>query len=251
MRPLARWTIGPVSKSGMDVLRESVFRFEEVYPEFETIVCYNNIDEVKIGSCKAGLYKQSTNEVDYPLTSFDDPLLDVEEPLRRAGMAGSGWKLSPPRLRLEAHELWMDNDIVISSRLPEIDDWLNQSDAGIISEGRHRIFGVYEDLVPSHLRICAGFFGVPPNFDLHQSVVDLCNLRLKGKSLGHYDEQGLVAAIVTNMDNFIVVSQEHLTIVEDREHLPDEFMGIHFVGVNRSNEHSGWSEFKNRVLKVI
>lgn len=251
-KPLARWTIGPVSNCGMEILRESVKVFEKIYPEFDLVVCYNNINLEVIPSFNSTvkIHKQKNGEIDYSLTAFNDPLLDVQGPLRKSGMAGSGWKLCPPRLRLEAHELWLDNDIVIRERLPEIDEWL-KTDGGIISEGLHRLFGIYQNFVPKNLKICAGFFGLPPHFDFHCKILEYCKL-LNGKPLGHYDEQGLVSAIVTNLSEFIVVPQKNLMILEDCNKLPTEIpLGIHFVGANRLNYHNVWSDYKQRSLKLI
>jgi hypothetical protein len=241
MKPLARWTIGPTTHSGQEILIESVSKFKEIYPEFDTIVCYNNLQNINM--VNTDMYKQKNDDLDYPLTSYNNPLLHVEPSIRNFGAAGSGWKLCPPRLRIKSHELWLDNDIIIKNRIPEIDNWLKQN-TGIISEGRCRIFGVYEPIIPKSFKLCAGLFGLPPNYDFHQDIINLCKKYLEGKELGHYDEQGLVAAIISGIENFILIPQTHLKIVEDGEKLPPKAMGFHFVGVNRNEKHSAWKDYK-------
>lgn len=250
MRPIARWTVGHVSNCGMDILMESTKVFEKIYPEFDLMVCYNNIDRSILPkfSSKVIVRQQHSNEINYPLTAFDDPLEGVA--YRKGGMAGSGWKLVPPRLNIKTHELWIDNDIIVRNRMKDIDSWLKKTNCGIISEGLGRIFGVYESLIPKQLKICAGFFGLPPHFDFHATILKYCKC-LNGKSLGHYDEQGLVAATITNMKNFIIVPQERLRIVENH-HAFDNFAdGIHFVGANRLDKHSGWETYKRLRMKII
>ena len=44
MKPLARWTIGKVSKTGHEILKESIISFKKIYPEFDYTVCYNEIE---------------------------------------------------------------------------------------------------------------------------------------------------------------------------------------------------------------
>jgi len=38
MKPIARWTIGPVSNCGMKILKESLSVFKKVYPYIDRIV---------------------------------------------------------------------------------------------------------------------------------------------------------------------------------------------------------------------
>src|SRR5688572_12825908 len=103
MKPLARWTVGKVTNTGMEILRESVRVFGRIYPEFDRVVCYNNVERP---AGFDGLYEQMATDLPYPLLGPDaDP--------GEGGSPASGWKLCPPRLRPEAHELWLDNDIVV------------------------------------------------------------------------------------------------------------------------------------------
>jgi len=247
--PIARWTVGQVSNYGMEILRRSLRTFEDIYPEFDLVVCCNNIDRDKLPKFNSNIHVhfQKADELDYHLTSFCDPLEGVAH--REAGSAGSGWKLVPPRLNIGTHELWIDNDIIIINKMRDIDLWLEKTDCGIISEGLHRIFGVYEPLIPKQLKLCAGLFGLPPCFDFHTTILKYCET-LKGKSLGHYDEQGLVAATITNMNHFIVVPQKRLKIIESHHELDFLVDGIHFVGANKLQKHNAWEEYKKKTLKI-
>ena len=104
-RPFVRWTIGRVHPCGWEVLLHSLDIFPRLYPEFDMIVCHNNleIDELKtLSTANVVLHEQKQDQLPYPVGT-------------------TGWKLLPPRLRLDAHELWLDNDVVLCNRLPAID----------------------------------------------------------------------------------------------------------------------------------
>lgn len=231
MKPLARWTIGPVEPIGHEILKLSLRIFQQIYPEFDVVVCYNNIDCPNVGvKCI------NQNEL---AVNFKPSKPDEDYSNRSGGMQGSGWKLVPPRLRIDSHELWIDNDIVILQRIEEIDRWLSDG-TGIISEGLGRHYGKFGAAI-GDLKLCAGFFGLPPGYDLAEQIKIL-----NGDSeLGGFDEQGLVAYSVSEIKDCIIVPQSQLKIVEDHHEFPiQKPKGYHFVGANRKNWHRGWKSFK-------
>ena len=244
MRPLIRWTFGMVEKPGFEVFRMAVKRFRAIYPEFDCVICYNNLRERDhlevLKNMGVDLYEQSTSDLNYPL-------MPVEKPLGWKGaMPGWGWKLCPPRLRRESHELWVDNDLLIRERLPEIDQWLD-SKMSIISKGHRydmRYYGEFADLVPKNKSCSAGFFGLPPHFDFESAIAEKCQQVLKGRPLGYFDEQGLVTAIVTNQDHIIAHNVEMIKgpVVKP---LPK---AMHFIATNRLPEHDDWRDFKCSIL---
>lgn len=237
MKPLARWTIGYTESIGKDMLRESLVRFKKLYPEFDRVVCYNHIDAGELGFVKglADLYEQYESEAPCPLSK---PFKDYEESV------GCGWKLCPSRLRLAAHELWIDNDIIIFQRLPEIDRWLASATAGLICEGMHRrrMFGAFDHLIPPEIRACAGMFGLPPHFDFSAIALRYC--RFLGIHLGGYNEQGFTVAMVVNLNDYVFVPLTTMFIMEDQAAFPKQLPpALHFVGANRKNWHSGWKQY--------
>lgn len=244
MRPLIRWTFGRVKRPGQEVFQMALRRFRAIYPEFDCVVCYNNLmypDQLRwLQRLNVPLYRQDTEDLEYPLMS-------VEEPSGWKGaMPGWGWKLCPPRLRPDAHELWVDNDLIIRQRLPEINRWL-KSKKFIIAKG-HRYnpeyYGNFAHLVKDQKKYCAGLFGLPPNFDFKKEILRLSKKVLQGKPLGYYDEQGLVTAIVT--------SRPHITAhhVETIKRLPEKPlpMALHFITTNRYHTHEDWKNYKCSIL---
>lgn len=233
---LARWTIGPVSDIGKQILRESVNNFSKIYPEFKRVVCYNHIEKLDIN---AELYKQE----DLKIVDLRKPDDNVEE------ASGCGWKLCPPRLLPDGMELWIDNDIVINKRLPALDLWIKKQSGGIISEGLHRnrMYGEFDRFVLPDLHLCAGLFGLPAEFDFQERIEHYW--KFATKPLGGYDEQGLTAAIVSNMSDWTLVPLSELYICEDHVPFPElSPSAIHFVGANRKPWHRGWKAYQRRKI---
>lgn len=246
MRPLARWTFGKVKDPGPgeETLLACVKRFKVVYPEFDCIICYNNVSNRQLAILKklnVDLHKQTETELEYPLESVNLP-----EGWKGA-MPGWGFKLCPPRLRLESHELWIDNDVVIRERLRAIDRWL-KSDGTLIASGHNnnrKIYGKFDHLVPSNVVCCAGLFGLPPGFDFESRIVQKCHSVLGGKPLGYYDEQGLVSAIVIEHNPHIVIPANQFLNV--KEYVKKPFpSALHFIGANRFHSHREWQDYRDQ-----
>jgi hypothetical protein len=197
-----------------------------VYPEFDLIVCHNNLslsELKKLNSLNVKLYKQIENS--------------------NLPIANSWWKLIPSRIRNESHELWLDNDVLIWKRVPAIDLWLS-SNTGIITQGLHGLYGEFKNFVKSPYPVCAGVFGLPPNFNFESKIINLYNNKLKHKRLDMpFDEQGLTAAIVTNIPGFIKIPLNQIKICENENDTAGDASGAHFVGTNRGYKHA-WKNWR-------
>ena len=231
-----------VKAPGEEVFQMAVKRFRALYPEFDYIICYNNLrspDQLnRLKKMGVILYEQKSSDLDYPL-------MPVSAPQGWKGaMPGWGWKLCPPRLRSESHELWVDNDLIIRERLPEIDRWLN-SDKGIIAAG-HRRDDMYYGSFSANVKgnYSAGFFGLPPHFDFNSEIIRRCQEILKGEPLGYFDEQGLVSAIITSNEHIVA---HNVKIVKRLPTKPFP-KAIHFITTNRFNTHDDWREYKCSIL---
>jgi hypothetical protein len=244
-KPLVRWTIGPVTSIGYEILLESISRFSILYPEFKKILCFNHIDKL--------ILKKLTDSCDFYQSSADDvpcllclPDKNIEE------ATGCGWKLAPPRLNPQGLELFIDNDLIIRKRLPQIDLWLKNGDYGLIAEGlnRKRMYGIFDSFVPPNIHANAGLFGLPPGFDFGKQIADYANYLNGG--LGGYNEQGLTVATVVNMPKYIMVPLSKLHISEDHSEFPQKIPdAIHFVGANRKEWHRGWAHYKKITRSIL
>jgi hypothetical protein len=226
MKPLARWTIGRVHPYGWEVLIKSVKTFPKIYPEFDLIICHNNLSlsEIKtLNNLNVKLYRQ-----------IENPNLPI---------ANSGWKLIPSRISIKSHELWLDNDVLIWKRVPAIDLWLS-SNTGIITQGLYGLYGKFKEFVNSPHPVCAGVFGLPPNFNFESKIINLYNNKLRHKRLDMpFDEQGLTAAIVTNIPGFIKIPMNQIKICENENDKVGDVCGVHFVGTNRGYKQA-WKNWR-------
>lgn len=236
MKPLARWTIGKANSLGEETLLQSVKRFRKIYPEFDLVICYNNLNQNQIQKLKqlnVKLYEQNSKDSVYPLESVNS------SPGWKYSMPGWGWKIAPPRLRIFSHELWIDNDLIIFERLPSIDKWLT-TNKSLICEGRSRAYGIFEEDIPEDKVFCAGLFGLPPNYDFAKKIEQCC-VKLKESPLGYYNEQGITTLAVLDNDP-VVAPLSEVCIVKVLQ--KPYAKAMHFIGVNRTNDHQAWKDYK-------
>lgn len=222
MRPLIRWTIGPTHECGIACLKESVRRMRKLYPECDLVICHNQLGEDGLCAVRelgVELYDQNerTDSLPYP------PL----------GGYYVAWKLYPPRLRGGSHEILIDNDIVLTKRVREIDEFLTADDVFLTYEGLHGLHGMYADDVPKGLRVNSGIVGLPPGFDYAGAIRQLAR-----PWQGYFDEQGLVAAVICSRPKFLMIPQPVVPIVEHDFSLEAHdanlsCCGYHFVGANK------------------
>lgn len=233
MKPLARWTMGNVHERGWETLSESIRLFSKVYPEFDQVICYNNLsfEQVsRLSKLGVDLFWQRHYLAEFPFENDDSK-----------ETKSFAWKLVPSRLRPTAHELWVDNDVVIRERFFELDTWL-KSDCAIISTGYNYDYGRFSGMLGEQL--CAGFFGLPPNYDFLTKILEYC----KGKPLYGFDEQGLVSLVVSNMSH-LVVSPKNLEMIgfwSDLKKIRMMTPNVHFTRVNQINatNHRSWQFYK-------
>ncbi len=237
-KPLARWIIGPVKPKGFDCLKEAIDSFSNLYPQFDLLVCHNQLTDQQRGNLEkfgVPLYEQSYTN------GFCEP-------------KGVAWKLYPVRLRLSAHELIMDNDLVIVKKVTQIDSFLNE-DKVLIYEAGARSYGFFDRYVPKMYKINSGIYGMPPNFDMEGRIKGLFNqsgLKEWTNSCNQgrvtWDEQGIVAAALINYNKYIIIYLKDITNCE-LDLIKGN--GYHFVGINRYTKHKPWKEWQESKLKVF
>lgn len=229
-----RWTIGDVSDAGWECLSESVRVVPKVYPEFDYVICYNSLSEDKIDFLKSfniDLYEQKIEEIGIPYEFSKDGDERVTNHF---------WKLCPLRLRPESHEIWIDNDLILWNRIEEIDEFL-ESDIPIVSQKWSReLYGIFDSQVDEGNNICAGFFGLPPHYPFQEKVNFLC----EGKTLSGYDEQGMVATIITNnKKGWLGIDPSNLNQLGWWGKYYTLPLGGHFIRLN-TGTNLGWEYYK-------
>lgn len=239
VKPLFRWTIGKVNKCGLDILVESVRRMRVLY-DFEYVICHNNLsprDLSTLEQCKVRLVDQNQylDSVKYPPD----------------GKCPACWKLFPPRLAIDRHELFMDNDIVLFKQVPEINEFLSRKNVALVYQGKFGLHGSYR--LPQWVSVNSGIFGLPPSFDFSQEI----NNKIKPWA-DRFDDQGLVGSILTSLCQYVVVPQCRVPIMEPSWNITNWFSdmvknvqmcGIHFVGGNRQ-DHCGF-HYYSRGFKTM
>jgi hypothetical protein len=235
MKPLFRWTVGKLKDIGMDMLRCSVASFRRLYPEFDFIVCFNLLTDDQ--KCQlAGLEIEPFNQ---------NSLIDY---FPNYPPACGSWKFYPPRLRPDAHEIFLDNDIILLDRLDEIDQFLASSNKTIVSESRNRrLYGKYDGRVPDGVLVNSGLFGVPPHYPLEDRLRWFMGKDATPGWSGFFDEQGLVAALLTQQDH-VTVPLKHLQIITPDMNVRFDCQGLHFCGANSAGSHRAWGQFKHGML---
>lgn len=237
MKPIIRWTIGHAKPSGFKVLQTSVQLINKLYKnQFDYFVLYNGpnpLDYVK------------TLEADVLDASKYSGLLPIPP-------CSSKWKLYPPRLNSDVHEIVMDNDVVIYNKLPHIDKFLNSQDF-LVADGltRRGLGRTFAKQVPVGKRLNSGIYGIPPNFDLQEALTKkITDLKLKGWT-GWFDDQGILAAIMLNK-KYIQIRPKDISIIPTKrligrsaKYLKGKY-GMHFCGINR-----GHTEYYDRFLKEL
>lgn len=237
-KPLLRYTMGKVSSLGWTILFESIRNIKKVYPEFDIVICHNKLSFEEISMLTdLGVDLIAQDQLEQTFAFVDDD---------EGKIRNFCWKLMPPRLRLESHELWVDNDIIIRERIEGIDRWL-QGSTSIISRGFCHDYGRFAKSMQFKDSCCAGFFGLPPNFDFQSEINRLCD----GKPLKGFDEQGLVSVIVTSIEGFIMLPHRDLVLLSETwKPRPDFWIpkGLHFARSNRFTNHVSWKLYKTAIM---
>ena len=225
-----RWTIGKVHEAGWECLSESTRLLPKIYPEFDYVICYNNLsieETMKLVEFGIPLHEQTKEQISIPYLESSD-------------VSNHFWKLCPTRLRKESHEIWIDNDIIIRERIPEIDQFLNSNSPIISRTWGEQQYGRFDDMIEKEeWSSCAGFFGLPPHFDLEKRALEIC----QGMPLQGFDEQGMITYIVSEEENWIPVNSWHIHQEGWWKPVKKIPPGTHFIRLN-TGTNSAWETHK-------
>lgn len=237
MKPLVRWTIGPVQKAGFDCLLRSIRAFTSLY-EVDVVICHNcepeSLEPVLAQIPGAVLYDQRKH---------------LSDPIKPLGVA---WKLYPLRIDPSRHELSIDNDIIINERIPQINEFF-ESDSTLLLEETSRTYGRFEKHVPKGFCINSGVYGMPPKFSLNRYF----NFYVRGewelnavgehKASKTFDEQGLIALALLSHETYNIIPK---SVITNCEWILSEGAGHHFIGLNRRAYHEPYQLYKSKTMRL-
>ncbi len=273
MKPLFRWTVGPCIPQGLNILEESVRNAVSIYEnEFDWLILYNNLNDEQLARLKLisscyGVEIQEQKSSDSP---FGEPKSIAENegkfPIRGDGCTGSIWKLCPPRMRISSHEIIADNDLIITSRIEAIDEFLLSTDKALVLSDRFQYYGRYTNSVIAELPksnastyLNSGLIGLPPGYDFGKDLSK--NIE---QNLTQSDEQGLVVLTLLKVfkENLLVIYDIVQILagdnigegywVQNKEIESEVFKlykgcGYHFCQANKIANHIGWELYRDRM----
>jgi len=255
-KPLFRWTIGNCLQQGLDILAESINRTIKAlgYENWDWAICYNgltreNLEFIQkvVGDRRIHLLPQS-----WATCPVNDNCLT---PRRRDGSfewngnkcGGTMWKVCPARMRMETHEIVMDNDVILLKKFPQIDEWLAQTEKALCLEEPIRFYGRYDCLFgadPPYLN--SGFMGFSPGYDYGSAIFETWIKHGRYMNLSQSDEQGLLTYTLSRQPNIRVNTSQMVEVLhrDFRTRLTGREQGIHFTQANRIPNHHPWQEYQ-------
>lgn len=270
-RPLFRWTVGRTCDKGYEVLKHSIKGAMKSFgPErFDWVINYNKLPEDKLfhisRNILAGLpapvsmIEQNGDDIPIP-HSFDS---SHDASTFHDVSSGSWWKICPPRLRIDAHELIMDNDIVMLKPNKEILQFL-QGNSTLVLEDNSIHLGRYNDLfdLRNASALNSGLIGLPPLYDFGKAIHKMWFDNGKYDNLVGGDEQGLLTATLKQQQHIIIPRNKIIGLHPHKLALEAITDGLlHFNIVNHQSPNSSldykyrfWIEYEdidiNRLISI-
>jgi hypothetical protein len=226
-----RWTVGDVSPRGFAALRLSILGATRLFGAHAAYaVCVNTIAPAE-ARARTGDTPKSVRWIaaDADLPSFLTPFLD-------AGLAeGVAWKLAPPRLFPDRHELSLDNDCIVWDLPSALEEWLADPDGRLLASDVIPALGRFATIVgPRALN--TGMRGLPPGLDLGALLAETLAAH-PGPLPTELDEQGLQVAALSRGPLHVVSLADVAICSPFPPHAADPGRcGAHFVGLNVHRE---------------
>lgn len=261
MKPLFRWTVGPCLQQGLDILEESIKRTTEVLgiDNFDWAICYNGLTGDQIEFLKKAKGSRPIYMLAQDWSSCPVPD-NVQTPRRKDGSfemngnrcGGTMWKVCPARLRMESHEIVMDNDIILRKKFPQIDDFLSSGSMTLMLEEPVRFYGRYDCLFPTNQpNLNSGLMGFPPKYDYGKAILKVWKEHGEYTQLSQADEQGLLTYTLSQMQGFRIQPSQMKEILHrefNSKIITGEEEGIHFTQANRGVNHRAWKFYKEHFI---
>lgn len=217
-----RWNVGPASDAGLHCLKLSVRLVRRLWPGCRYVVRHNSLSD-----------RQRGRLPDVELVDGADHLDAFPFPPR-----GPAWKLYPPRVAPDDHEIIIDNDLILYRRPALVEEFLSRSDMILGTQEPTRAYnGPLSELIPAGFHLNSGLLCLPPGFDLG-GLLRAAQTDPWGE--GHLDEQTAVAYVLSRQPGFRFLPFSEVTTADGRYLLGAS--GVHFVGLNKG-PHPFWRRF--------
>lgn len=261
-KPLFRWTCGPCLQQGLDILAESIVRTTRSLgiDNFDWMICTNsltkeNIEFLKraIGDRPINLFTQ--NWTDCPINE------EFRTPRRPDGSfewngnkcGGTLWKVCPARMRMESHEIVIDNDILLLKKFPEIDEFLAATDKALILEEPIRFYGRFDSYMGEAPFLNSGFMGFPPGYDFGKAIEESWIEAGSLSNITQADEQGLLMYTLNKTPSIRVKADQMIELLarDFNKKITGQESGLHFTQANRIPSHWSWNKYKGLAQKSV
>jgi hypothetical protein len=257
-KPLLRWTLGPCLQQGLDILAESINKTTRAlgFDNFDWMICTNSVSRESLEFLKKHIGDRPIHIVNQ---NWADCPIDEEcrSPKRLDGSfefngnhcGGSLWKVTPARMRMEAHEIVLDNDIVILRKFPEIDEFLASTNKALILQEPIRFYGRYDHLHGDAPFLNSGMMGFPPGFDFGRLIRETWETNGKLTKISQADEQGLLMASLKQIDSVRVKADQMIELLgkDYKTKLTGAEYGLHFTQANRMPSHYQWKKYRELI----
>jgi hypothetical protein len=260
-KPLFRWTVGNCLQQGLDILAESINRTTRALgiENWDWAICYNGLNRDDLKFLQGVIGNRPIQLV--PQHWATCPIPDnCQTPRRKDGSfewngnrcGGTMWKVCPPRLRMETHEIVMDNDIVLLKKFPQIDEFLSSNDKALILEEPIRFYGRYDCLFGAEeTYLNSGLMGFPPGYDYGSAIYDNWEKYGKYMNLTQADEQGILTYTLNQLPSVRIKKEQMIEVLhrDFKTKLTGHEQGIHFTQANRIPNHHQWQKYQELVSR--
>jgi len=239
-KPILRWCIGDVSELGIYCLKLSIKNMLRLYKDkFDYYICYNTISASKL---------QWTQQSEIQIC-----LIDQREFIKELEISPKSsnpcWKLYPPRIDIDRHEIFVDNDLILYNSMPILNEFLQLNDLIFCTEALAKNYGAFNSLINYPWNLNTGFFGIPPKFDFKGKINSVLNSNIIEKWQDHLDEQGLVSYVfINNICRLNIIKLTDIYICYGQTAYKMGIYGQHFVGINRGHSKHWINFLKNRMI---
>lgn len=250
MKSIIRWTIGGISeKNGYKILYYSIKKIIELYSnEFDYFVFYNDVDLNELEKIKIK-YKN----VNFLKQKWEDCPVQVSRPEKysvyKQKLNGSLWKICPPRLNINCHEIVLDNDLIFLRKPKSIQEFLSRNDKNLIIQDCMNYMGSYNSKEKQGYN--SGVLGLRPGYDFSKELKQNWN----NKDECCYDEeQGFLTStllktnpIIGSSEDFVGLFSDYVLLNSLNEKIAKKYK------LNKSNdfEKNKWKLLENELLKDI